>query len=125
MGGRGAWSGTASRLRNYRNAVIERRRVSDYLLNPAKSKGKAEFLRLLGYNMKNQARLQADIRDGLRDSKARYTEANKYGRIHFQVNMKIGLNKKAEVVTGWFMDKGDTAPKLASLRPYRGKKDDF
>ncbi len=125
MGGRGAWSGTTSRLRNYKRAVIVRSRVSDYLLNPFKSKGKSEFLKSLGYNMRNQARLQADIRNGLKQNKARYTEPNRFGRVHFQVNMVIGLNKEMRVATGWFMSKGDTAPQLASVRPYRGKRDDF
>ena len=113
------------RMRNYRRAVIARERVSDYLLNPLKSKGKAAFLKSLGYNMKNQARLQADIRKGLKANKARYTEPNKFGRVHFQVNMVIGLDKQMKVATGWFMNKGDSAPQLASVRPYRGKKDDF
>lgn len=125
MGGRGAWSGVSFRLRNYRRAVIVRSRISDYLLNPLKSKGKSDFLKALGYNMKNQAHLQADIKNGLKSNKARYTEPNKFGRVRFQVNMVIGLNKKARVATGWFMNKGDAAPQLASLRPYRGKKDDF
>lgn len=125
MGGRGAWSGTSSRMRGYKRAIITRGRVSNYLLNPSKSRGKAAFLKSLGYNMRNQARLQSDIRDGLKKNRARYTEPNKFGRIHFQVNMTIGINKKAKVATGWFMDKGTAAPQLATIRPYRGKKDDF
>ncbi len=125
MGGRGAWSGTSARLRNYRRAVIARERVSDYLLNPTKSKGKSEFLRSLGYNMRNQAHLREDIRAALKVSRARYTEPNRLGRVHFQVNMTIGLDSKAKVVTGWFMNKGDAAPQLATMRPYRGKKDDY
>ena len=125
MGGRGAWSGTAARLRNFRHAVIERSRVSNYLLNPGKSAAKARFLKSLGYNMKNQARLQEDIREGLKSARARYTRPNKFGRIHFQVNMVIGIGKKSKVVTGWFMDRGDKAPKLATVRPHHGKKDDF
>lgn len=125
MGGRGAWSGVTARMRNYKRAIIRRRRVSDYLLNPLKSKGKAEFLKSLGYHMRNQDRLQSDIREGLKRNKARYTEPNKFGRVHFQVNMTIGISKRAKVVTGWFMDEGETAPQLATVRPYRGKKDDF
>lgn len=125
MGGRGSWSGSTPRLRNYRNAVIRRERISDYLLNPSKSRGKAEFLRSLGYNMRSQSRLREDLREGLRSNKARVSEPNRFGRVHFQVNMEIGINRRAKVVTGWFMNKGDKAPQLATVRPYRGKKDDF
>ena len=110
MGGRGAWSYTTARMRNYRNAVIQRQRVSNYLLNPSKSRGKAELLRSLGYNMRNQARV---------------SETNKYGRTYFQVNMTIGISRKEKVVTGWYMGKGDAAPILTTLRPYHGKKDDY
>lgn len=112
-------------MRNFRHAVIARARASDYLLNPSKSKGKAGFLRALGYNMRNQSRLQSDIRDGLGSNRARHSEPNAYGRIHFQVNMELGIGKRAKVVTGWCMDRGDKAPKLLTVRPYRGKKDDF
>ena len=125
MGGRRSWSGSTPRLRNYRNAVIRRERISDYLLNPSKSRGKAEFLRSLGYNMRSQSRLREDLREGLRSNKARVSEPNRFGRVHFQVNMEIGINRRAKVVTGWFMNKGDKAPQLATVRPYRGKKDDF
>ena len=125
MGGRGAWSATTPRMYNYRRAVIRRSRISDYLLNPLKSKGKAEWLRSLGYNMRNQARLQEDVRGGLRDNRARRSEPNSHGRVHFQVNMVIGISHKELVVTGWFMDKGDSVPTLATIRKYHGKKDDF
>lgn len=125
MGGRGSWSRTTARMRNHRNAVIQRSRVSDYLLHPSKSGGKAEFLRSLGYNMRNQARLQEDIRKGLSENRARVSEVNEYGRTYFQVNMTIGINRRAKVVTGWYMGKGDRAPILTTLRPYRGKRDDY
>ena len=125
MGGRGAWSHVTSRMRNYRGAIIRRERISDYLLNPSKSKGKAEWLRELGYNMKNQARLQADLRAGLRDNRARVSKPNRYGTVHFQVNMEIGVNKRETVVTGWFIKKGEKAPQLATVRPYKAKKDAF
>ena len=62
---------------NRKRAIIRRSRVSDYLLNPKKSKGKQKFLAGLGYNMRNQARLQNDLRDGLENSRVRISEPNK------------------------------------------------
>lgn len=75
--------------------------------------------------MKNQARLQKDLRKGLSKSRARYSEPNRFGRIHFQVNMELGIDKRCPVATGWYMNKGDKAPRLATVRPYHGKKDDY
>ncbi len=57
-----------------------------------------------------QVCLRGDIRASLGECRARYTEPNRLGRVHFQVNMTIGLGSKAKVVTGWFMNKGDAAP---------------
>ncbi len=119
------WSHTTARLRNYRRARIPRDKVSDYLLNPSKSKGKAEWLAGLGYNMRNHARLVSDIRKGLASNRARVSEPNKHGRVHFQVNMELGISRKEKVVTGWFMNKGDAVPTLTTIRPYHGVKDDY
>ncbi len=125
MGGRGAWSGTSANLINFKHVIFRRSKISNYLLNPSKAKDKAKFLKSLGYNMKNQARLVKDIRKQLEHARARYSKPNKFGRIHFQVNMEIGINKKAKVVVGFVKDKNDKVPRFATLRPYHGKKDDF
>ena len=125
MGGRGAWSYTRSRLPNFKRAIIRRSKLSDYVLNPEKSKGKDKFLKSFGYSMRNHERLKKDLLHGLKNNPVRVSEPNKYGRIHYQVNMELGLNKKAKVVTVWVKDKNDDYPRFETLRPYKGKKDDF
>ena len=75
--------------------------------------------------MKNNARLKGDLRRGLSENRALVSEPNKFGRVHFQVNMTIGITRKEKVVTGWFMNKGDRAPTLNTIRPYHGSKDDY
>ncbi len=125
MGGRGAWSGISARLRNYRRVKFPRQKLSNYLLNPTKSPAKAKFLKQLGYGMKNHARLVEDIKEGLKFNRARYSAPNKFGRVHFQVNVELGISKKAKVVVAFVMDKGDKAPRLETIRPYHGKRDDF
>ena len=124
MGGRGAWSYITHEIMRRTKVIIRRSRVSDYLLNPKKSKGKAEFLRGLGYNMKNQARLQADLRSGLKGARARVSEPNSHGTIHIQVNMEIGINKRSRVVTGWIIRKNSNTPELTTVRPFK-KKDEY
>lgn len=125
MGGRGSWSRTASQMPNLKHAIIRRSKISDYLLNPKKSKGKQKFFSSLGYNMRNQARMQNDIRDAMKDAKVRISEPNKYGTVHIQANLEIGINKKGKVVSGWIIRKGSKTPELSTVRPYRKGKDDF
>lgn len=125
MGGRGTWSRTALAMPNLNRAIIRRAKVSDYLLNPKKSKGKQKFFKSLGYNMKNQARMQSDIRDAMKTAKVRISESNKYGTVHIQANIEIGISKKKKVVAGWIIPKGKKYPELSTVRPHRGKRDDF
>lgn len=51
-------------------------------------------------HMMIQVCLRGDIRASLGEYRARYTESNEFGRVHFQVNMTIGLDSKAKVATG-------------------------
>ncbi|MCQ2382994.1 MAG: hypothetical protein MJ060_04185 [Clostridia bacterium] len=109
----------------FKNARIKPEKLKDYLLNEDKSPDKAKFIKSLGYNFKNKNRLKNDLLSGLKNNRARISEPNKYGRIHYQVNMTIGVNKQTKVVTGWYLNKGSKTPQLATVRPYKGKKDDF
>lgn len=114
-----------SRMTNYKKAIIRRSTISDYLLNPSKSKGKSDFFNELGYNMKNQSRFQQDIRNGLKTNKAKKTFDNKHQRIYFQVNMEMGLNKKKMVKTYWHIDNNSNIPILGTVIPLNKKKDKF
>lgn len=125
MGGRGTWSRTAARMPNMNKAIIRRSKISNYLLNPKKSADKQRFFADLGYNMRNQARLQKDIMEAMKDARVRISEPNRFGTVHYQANIEIGINKKSKVVVGWIVRKGSSEPELSTARPYRGKRDDF
>ena len=125
MGSRGVWSYTRSRMSDFNKAKIRRSKLSNYVLNPNKSKGKHKFLKSLGYSMKNHERLKKDLLQGLKENPVRVSEPNKYGRIYYQVNMEIGISKKSKVATFWAKGKHDKAPKFVTHRPYKPKKDDF
>lgn len=118
MGGRGSSSGTKSHLPNYKNAVIDvHGKLKNYLLNPKKSNGKADFFKSIGYNMKNHKTLEKDIRNGLKRNPATEYKTNKYGHTAYSVNMELGINKKSDVVTGWQIDKGDNKPRFITAYP--------
>jgi len=121
MGGRGAKGKTIPRLPNYQRAVILNRKVKEYLLNPAKSGGKAALFNSLGYTMKNAECLKSDIRTGLKENKAVAYSKNRYGHTAYEVVMKLGVDKKASIITGWQIDKGDNVPRF--ITAYKSKGD--
>lgn len=117
MGGRGSKSGIISRLPNYKKAVIDQRKTGNYLLNPTKSNGKSTFFNSIGYNMKNTDRFEKDIREGLESNKAISYNNDKFGNKAFQVDMLLGIDKKAMVTTAWRIDKGKSEPRFISAYP--------
>jgi hypothetical protein len=118
VGGRGAEI-PIRRLKNYRNAVIESNKFTNYLLNPGKCPDKAKFFKGLGYNMKNAGRLEADIRKQLAVTKAIRFKSNKEDKVEYRVNMELGISRKAMVTTGWTMEKGERAPRFITAYPKR------
>lgn len=119
MGGRGSSSGMSSRLPNYKNAVISRDKLKNYILNPNKDPAKSKFFNSIGYNMKNYRQLEADIREGLSKNNAIEYKENKYGNKAFSVTMELGIGKKKQTVTGWQIDNGDNKPRFITARPER------
>lgn len=118
MGGRGQRSySVINRLTNYKDAVIPRDKMTDYLLNPSKGNGKAVFFSSLGYSMKNFERLESDILSKLRTNKALKYETNEYGDTEYQVNMLLGIAKKRMVSTGWIIKKNEKFPRFVTAYP--------
>lgn len=103
MGGRGASSGTTNRrLPNYNNAIIPKGKIGNYLVNPSNknNQGKAKIFNSIGYNMKNKKTLEKDLLKGLKNNNAKSQGNNRY-----EVDMKLGINKKIDFKTIWQVDK--------------------
>lgn len=109
---------------NYRHAEILRNKLKNYLLNPSKSNGKTAFFNSLGYNMKNWKRFENDIRKGLKNNRAEMVIRNKYGHEVkvYNVNMELGINKRAIVLTSWQRDADSKIPRLITAYPAKEKK---
>lgn len=121
MGGRGAVSGFVSRLPNYQRAIVLQRKVKDYLLNPDKSKGKYKLFRGIGYKtMHSAARLEKDIRAGLKDNNALKFKPNEYGHTVYNVTMQLGIGEKTSILTVWQIDKGTNRPRFITAYKERG-----
>lgn len=115
----GRGSSKVGKLPNRKNAIIPRNKLKNYLLNPSKSPDKAKFFRGLGYNMRNFRRFEHDIRNGLENNNAVEVIKSKYGHEvkAYNVNMELGINKKAIVLTNWQVDEGTDVPRFITAYP--------
>lgn len=114
MGGRGQNYDIVNRLKNYKNARFPRNKFKNYILNPSKDPDKAKFFNSLGYNMKNYEKLINDIKFKISKNKALKYETDKNGNTSYQVNMELGITKKAIVATGWIVRKGEDVPQFVT-----------
>lgn len=121
MGGRGAYSYTASRMPRFKHAVIPRAKIRDYLVSPKNTDGKAAFFKAIGYTTRNAGRFVNDIRKGIAGNTAVVTRKNGYGRVSIQVIMELGITRRAKVITGWCIEPGEKNPKLVTAYPFKEK----
>lgn len=120
MGGRGARSEN-KRLPNYRNAEIPKNKIGNYLLNPSNknNQDKDKLFNSIGYNMQNKAKLKEDILKQLKTSKAKLQKSNGENK-YYEVEMKLGVNKKIDFITIWLVDKKTT--RFITAKPKERKK---
>ena len=121
LGGRGAYSYTASRMPRFQHAVIPRAKIRDYLVSPKNTDGKAAFFKAIGYTTRNAGRFVNDIRKGIAGNTAVVTRKNGYGRVSIQVIMELGITRRAKVITGWCIEPGEKNPKLVTAYPFKEK----
>lgn len=105
-----------NRLPNHARAVFPKDKLKNYLLNPSKDANKSQAFSDIGYNMKNADRLEADIRNGLKNNKATLFTPNNYGT-PAQVEMMLGVTKQRKIITAWMIDKGTNAPRFITAYP--------
>ena len=109
MGGRGASSSISKRLPNYKNAIIPKDKIGNYLLNPSNknNQGKAKLFNNIGYNMQNKQRLKEDLLNGIKRNKAKLDKETVYGKT-YNVYMQLGINKKIKIKTVWKVNNKET-----------------
>jgi hypothetical protein len=104
-------------LPNADRAVIDHRKILEYLLNPSSLKGahKARVFRTaLGYTRINYTDLIEAIREGVVRHEAVLVREDRYGQ-HFRVEMTIaGPRGSALIATGWIVDRGSDVPRLTT-----------
>jgi filamentous hemagglutinin len=109
-------------LRNADRAIIDERKVRDYLLNPLHARGghKARmFAAALGYGRFDHARLITQIKDGILRHGAMLIDVTRYGE-RFRVELPItGSTGSAVVRTLWIVRTGEDVPRLTSAYPIK------
>ena len=108
---------------NADKAVIERRKLTDYLLSPTHHRGryKANFFRELGYSAENWHTLERDLRKLILAYGVTRSRGSLWGQ-KFSVEGPVeGPNgKTARVVTVWIILTGEHIPRLVTA--YRGSR---
>ena len=111
-------------LRNAHLAAVERRKVTDYLLNAAHpdNGGKASFFQSLGYVADDPEPLTGALRSVARNG----TVVERSESIHGEKYVVDGLlpahtdEKQTKTVrTVWVIDRGSDAPRLVTAYPGR------
>ncbi|MBQ7071085.1 MAG: phage portal protein [Ruminococcus sp.] len=92
------------------NITIDKRKLTEYALNPEKQPEKAEaFQKALGYNLSNYQELDNKIRDNFDKDKLIKTETTEFGTKYKQTMRITGPNQKtAKVLTAWIDSTSDS-----------------
>lgn len=111
-------------LPNAEQAVVDREKITDYLLNPAHRYGasKARFFAEFGFRLEAWEMLAEALREHGRAHDV--TEARETGfgpRYIVEGELSTPAGRRPRVRTVWQMDKGAVAPRLISAYPLEAK----
>jgi hypothetical protein len=112
------------KLPNATDALVEREKIADYLLNPAHRYGasKARFFNEFGFHLEDWKILAEALREHGRTHDVANVHETGYGPryvVEGELNSPIG--RRPRVRTIWQMDKGAVAPRLISAYPLESK----
>jgi hypothetical protein len=102
------------------NAVIEPRKLRDYVLSLSHPVGrrKAEFFSKLGYTREDWHVLAADLRNLAQEGDAAEIETTEFGRKFEVSGTLIGPNgRQAAVVSAWIILMDEDFPRLVTTYP--------
>lgn len=106
-------------LPNFKNAVLDIRKLRDYCLNSEHPKGKDKarvFRAALGISQRDSVWLRNEILHNLEFSPATKQSEDKYG-VRYVVNIKITKQSKSVILsTVWIIEHNDMRPTLITCR---------
>ena len=108
------------KLPNLERALIDERKLRDYILSPAHPVGrfKATFFYSLGYRRERWEELERDLREQHLSLDVAEVEETLYGRKYKIEGPLVGPNgKKARVMSIWIVRKGEDFPRFVTAYP--------
>jgi Domain of unknown function (DUF6883) len=108
------------RVPNHRKAIVEERKVRDYLLSGSHPVGrfKARFFAGLGFDSENWSTLQGELRQVAARGEAQLVQESMFGRKYLVLGTVTGpKGRTAEVATIWIIRSGDDTPRLVTVYP--------
>jgi hypothetical protein len=108
------------RLPGVENAVVDPKKIRDYLLSASHPLGrfKASFFLALGYTSSNWDLLARDFRSFAERQEAELSGQNDYGQKYLVRGILSGPSgRSAEVVTVWILLSGEAVPRFVTAFP--------
>jgi hypothetical protein len=108
------------RLPHAERAIIEERKLRDYLLSPTHPVGrfKAAFFARMGYAQERWEELERDLREQHLIREAEEIGETRYGRKYrIRAPLEGPSGRKVELVSIWIIRKGETVPHFVTAYP--------
>ena len=108
------------KLPNCGKAVVEERKVRDYLLSASHPVGrfKARFFAGIGFSSEDWSVLQRELRQIAVAGEAQLVQESAFGRKYLVLGTVTGSKgRAAEVATIWIIRSGDDTPRLVTVYP--------
>ena len=99
-------------------ARIDESKITDYLLNPAKSRGKAGFFLRFGYSIENWRAMARALADhGRNGTVAAIVESEHGTRYSVDGPLETPSGRRPVVRTVWIVEQGAEYPRLITAHP--------
>ena len=108
------------RLPNYKNAIVDERKLRDYLLSQGHPVGrfKARFFAGIGFGSDDWSVLKEELLKIALQREAKMLQENTFGRRYLVLGTVTGRSgRTADVATVWIIRSGDDAPRLVTVYP--------
>lgn len=108
------------KLPNGDKAIVDGRKVREYLLSPSHPVGrfKSRFFVGLGFGPEHWRELAAGLRQLAGRDEAQVAEVTEYGRKYLVIGALTGpAGRSADVVSVWIVPQGDDIPRLVTVYP--------
>ena len=115
------------RLPNANVAVVEREKITEYLLNVEHRHGasKARFFAEFGFRLQKWETLADSLREHGRAYEVARTRQTFWGpRFELDGELTVPDGRAPRVCTGWQLDDGEIAPRLITAYPLEIEKND-